>query len=184
LLLPPQLGPHPDLAVAVGKEGSIYLLNRHNMGKYNSAGDSQIVQELPDAIGGIWGMPAYFDGSVYFGGQYDSLKAFALSNGRFAASPVSQSANTYTYPGPTPSVSANGRSSGIVWALDIGAWSSGGPGVLHAYDATNLARELYNTTQNPSRDQLGPAIKFTVPTVVNGKVYVGTGNSLAVLGLL
>jgi len=184
LLLPAQPGPYPDLAVSVGKEGSIYLLNRNNMGKYNASGDSQIVQELPNAIGGIWGMPAYFGGSVYFGGQYDSLKAFTLSNGRFAAGPASQSADAYTYPGPTPSVSANGTANGIVWALDIGAWSSGGPGVLHAYDAANLATELYNSAQNAARDQLGPAIKFTVPTIVNGKVYVGTGNSLAVLGLL
>jgi len=184
LLLPPQRGPNPDLAVAVGKEGSIYLLNRDNMGKYNASGDSQIVQELPNAIGGIWGMPAYFNGAVYFGGEYDSLKAFTLSNGRFAAGPASQSGNTYSYPGPTPSVSANGTANGIVWALDNGASSSRGPGVLYAYDAANLSQELYSSAQNAARDQLGPAVNFTVPTVVNGKVYVGTGNSLAVFGLL
>jgi hypothetical protein len=129
-------------------------------------------------------MPAYYNDSVYFGGEYDSLKAFTLSNGLFAAGPASQSPNTYSYPGPTPSVSSDGKTNGIVWALDIGAWSSGGPGVLYAYDATNLASELYNSAQNAARDQLGPAIKFTVPTIVNGKVYVGTGNSLAVFGLL
>jgi len=184
LLLPPQRGPNPDLAVAVGKEGSIYLLNRDNMGKYNASGDSQIVQELPNAIGGIWGMPAYFNGAVYFGGEYDSLKAFTLSNGRFAAGPASQSGNTYSYPGPTPSVSANGTANGIVWALDNGASSSRGPGVLYAYDAANLSQELYSSAQNATRDQLGPAVNFTVPTVVNGKVYVGTGDSLAVFGLL
>jgi hypothetical protein len=184
LLLPAQPGPNPDLAVSVGKEGSIYLLNRDNLGKYNPSGDTQIVQELPNAIGGIWGMPAYYNDSVYFGGEYDSLKAFTLSNGLFAAGPASQSPNTYSYPGPTPSVSSDGKTNGIVWALDIGAWSSGGPGVLYAYDATNLASELYNSAQNAARDQLGPAIKFTVPTIVNGKVYVGTGNSLAVFGLL
>jgi hypothetical protein len=183
LLLPTQPGSNPDLAVAVGKEGSIYLLNRDNMGKYNVSGD-QVVQELPNAIGGIWGMPAYFNGSVYFGGQYDFVKAFALSNGLFASAPASQSGNSYTYPGPTPSISANGKTNGIVWALDNGASGSGGPGVLYAYNASNLAQTLYNTTQNATRDQLGPAINFTVPTVVNGKVYVGTGNSLAVFGLL
>ncbi len=183
LLLPDQPGPNPHLAVSVGKEGSIYLLNRDNMGKYNASGDS-VVQELPNAIGGIWGIPAYFNGSVYFGGQYDALKAFTLSNGQFAAGPSSKSANTFTYPGPTPSVSANGTTNGIVWALDIGAYNSGGPGIMHAYNAANLSQELYNSGQNPSRDQLGPAIKFTVPTIVNGKVYVGTGNSLAVFGLL
>jgi hypothetical protein len=181
LLLPEQPGPYPDLAVAIGKEGSIYLLNRDNLGKYDPSGDTQVVQELPNAIGGVRGMPAYF---VYFGGQYDSLKAFVLSNGQFGAGPASQSANTYGYPGPTPSISANGKSGGIVWALDISAWSSGGPGVLHAYDAANLARELYNSQQDAARDQLGPAIKFTVPTIANGKVYVGTGNSVAVFGFL
>ncbi len=125
LLLPGQPGPYPDLAVAVGKEGSIFLLNRDNMGKYNPSGNSQIVQELPSAIGGVWGMPAYFNGNVYFGGANDALKAFTLANGRFAAGPSSQSANTFGYPGTVPSVSANGKSGkmGIVWILDISAWS-------------------------------------------------------------
>jgi hypothetical protein len=184
LLLPGQPGPNPNLAVAAGKEGSIYLLNRDNMGKFNPSGDSQIVQALPSAIGGMFGMPAYFNGNVYFGGAYDSLKAFTLSNGQFSAGPASQSAYVYTFPGPTPSISSNGTADGIVWALDNGAWSAGGPGVLHAYNAANLANELYNSTQNAARDQLGPAIKFTVPTVVNGKVYIGTGSSVAVFGLL
>lgn len=183
LLLPVQPGANPDLAVAVGKEGSIFLLNRDNMGKFSPT-SNQVVQELPDAIGGIWGMPAYFNSTVYFGGQYDSVKAFPLSDGLFAASPSSQSTNTYTYPGPTPSVSANGTSNGIVWALDNGAAGRGGPAVLYAYHATNLAHLLYSSAQNATRDQLGPAVNFTVPTVVDGKVYIGTGNSLAVFGLL
>lgn len=184
LLLPNQPGPNPRLAVSVGKDGNIFLLSRDNMGKYNPSSNSQIVQELSNAIGGIWGMPAYFNSQVYFGGAYDSLKAFELSKGMFLTSPASQSGNVYSYPGPTASISSNGRTNGIVWALDIGAWGSSGPGVLYAYNAANLAQELYNSTQNPARDQLGPAIKFTVPTIANGKVYVGTGNSLAVFGLL
>lgn len=184
LLLPNQPGANPHLLAQAGKEGTIYLINRDNMGKYNPSGDNQIVQELPNAIGGLWGMPAYFNGSVYFGGSYDSVKAFSLTNGLFGASPASQSPSAYGYPGPTPSISAHGHTNGIVWAIDSGAWGSGGPGVLHAYDATNLGNELYNSTQNATRDQLGPAIKFTVPTIANGRVYVGTGNSLAVFGLL
>lgn len=184
LLLPDQPGPNPHLAISVGKDGNIFLLNRDNLGKYNPSSNSQIVQELSNAIGGIWGMPAYFNNQVYFGGTYDSLKAFELSNGLLATSPASESGNVYSYPGPTASVSSNGKTNGIVWALDIGAWGSGGPGVLHAYNAANLAQELYNSTQNAARDQLGPAIKFSVPTIAHGKVYVGTGNSLAVFGLL
>ena len=184
LLLPDQPGANPHLLVNVGKEGSIYLVNRDNMGKYNSGGDSQIVQWLPDVLGGIWGMPAYFNESVYFGGSYDSLKAFTLTNGLFNPNPASHTPTPYAYYGPTPSVSANGTRNGIVWALDYAAQPSGGPAVLHAYSAANLGNELYNTTQNAERDQLGPAVKFSVPTIANGKVYVGTGNSVAVFGVL
>lgn len=184
LLLPEQSGPNPALLVNAGKEGSIYLVNRDNMGKYNPSGDTQIVQELPNAIGGVFGMPAYFNETVYFGGGNDSLKAFNLTNGLLGTSPTSRSSFAFGFPGPTASISANGTSNGIVWALDNGAAGSGGPAILHAFDATNLANELYNTSQDATRDQLGPAVKFTVPTIVNGKTYVGTGNSLAVFGLL
>jgi len=184
VLLPDQPGTNPHLLVNVGKEGSIYLVNRDDMGKYNPGGDNQIVQWLQNWIGGVWGTPAYFNESVYFGGSDDSLKAFTLTDGAFDTSPSSQSPTAFGYPGPTPSVSADGTHYGIVWAVDSGAWSSGGAGVLHAYEAANLANELYNTTQFPKRDQLGPAIKFSVPTIANGKVYVGTGTSLAVYGLL
>ncbi|MFN7996493.1 MAG: hypothetical protein U0Q18_22970 [Bryobacteraceae bacterium] len=181
LLLPDQAGPNPHLAVNVGKEGTIYLLNRDNLGKYNAGGDSQIVQSLPNAIGGVWGVPAYFGTRVYFGGEFDAVKAFKLTNGLLGTSPDSQTPTSFGYPGPGISVSANGTTAGIVWVLDSQAWGSGGAAVLHAYDATNLSRELYNTKAKP-RDQLGPAVKFAVPTIANGKVYVGTGNSLAVLG--
>lgn len=184
LMLPEQAGPNPNLLVSVGKEGSIYLVNRDSMGKFNPDGDLQIVQELPNAIGGVWGMPAYFDGTVYFGGQNDSLKAFPLTGGLFATNPSSRSAAVFGYPGPTVSISANGKTNGIVWGMDNRASGSGGPGVLYAWDATNLGNELYDSGQDAARDQLGPAVNFTVPTIANGKVYVGTGNSLAVFGLL
>jgi hypothetical protein len=185
LILPDQPGAYPHLLVQSGKEGSIYLVNRDSMGQYNSAGDTQIVQELPNAIGGIWGMPAYFNGTIYFGGEYDSMKAFSLTNGLLGATPASQSATVYGYPGPTVSISANGTSNGVVWAVDnSGAYQGGLPAVLHAYDAANLVSELYNSNLNPARDRLGPAVAFTVPTIADGKVFVGTGNSLAVFGLL
>lgn len=184
MVLPDQPGPNPHLLAAAGKEGTLYLLNRDNLGKYNPAGDTQIVQELPNAVGGVWGTCAYHGDSVYWGGSGDSLKAFTLSNGQFATSPTSKTKHVFGSPGTTASVSANNDYNGIVWALDIGAYGNGGPAVLHAFRADNLAQELYNTTQNATRDQLGPAVKFATPTIVNGKVYVGTGNSLAVLGLL
>jgi hypothetical protein len=184
LLLPPQSGTNLRLTVQVGKEGTIYLINRDDMGKFNPSGDTQIVQSLPGAIGGVWGIPAYFNGAVYFGGQYDSLKVFPLSNGFFALNPTSHTGTVFGFPGPTPSISANGSAKGIVWALQTDAYGSNGPAILHAYAAANLALELYNSNQNAVRDQLGPAVKFAVPTIANGKVYVGTANSLAVFGLL
>lgn len=182
LLLPDQPGPNPHLLVEVGKEGSIYLVNRDNMGKFNASGDTQIVQELANAIGGVWGMPAYFNGTVYFGGSADSLKAFSLTNGLFGPAPASQSVHVYGGYGPTPSVSANGNKDGIVWAVDTAGYPNS-PAVLYAYDATNLANQLYSSGLNP-HDQMGPAAKFTVPTIANGKVYAGTANTVEVFGLL
>ena len=182
LLLPDQPGANPHLLVQVGKEGSIYLINRDNMGKYKSTGDTQIVQTLPNAIGGTWGMPAFFNGSVYFGGSVDSLKAYSLTNGLLSTSPTSQSTHVYAGYGPTPSVSANGHTNGIVWAVDSAGYPNL-PAVLYAYDATNLANQLYSSGINPG-DQMGPAVKFTVPTIANGKVYAGTGNTVEVFGLL
>ncbi len=153
------------------------------MGGFNPSGDSQIVQELPSAIGGVWGMQAYFNGAVYFAGQWDYLKAFVLTNGTLSTSAAYQSSSGFGYPGPGLSISSNGTHNGIVWALDEREWVSGGPGVLRAYDAGNLV-ELYNSAKNASRDRLGPAVKFAVPTRANGKAYVGTGNTLAIFALL
>ena len=168
---------HPHLMVGSGKEGRIYLLDRDNMGKVQAGSDSQIVQSIPGAIGGLFGNPAYYNKTIYFCGSGDSLKAFPISGGRMAISPASQSAAPFGYPGCVPTISANGTADGIVWILEAS-------GTLHAYDATNLATELYNSNQNKTRDALGATVKFSVPTVVNGKVYAGTQSSLAVYGLL
>jgi len=168
---------HPHLMVGAGKEGRIYLLDRDNLGKVQAGSDSQIVQSLPGAIGGLFGNPAYYNKTVYFCGSSDSLKAFPISGAAMATSPASHSAAQFGYPGCVPTISANGTANGIVWMLDPS-------GILHAYDASNLAAELYNSNQNATRDSLGATVKFSVPTVVNGKVYAGTESSLAVYGLL
>jgi uncharacterized protein (TIGR03437 family) len=168
---------HPHLMVGAGKEGRIYLLDRDNLGKVQAGSDSQIVQSIPGAIGGLFGNPAYYNKTIYFCGSDDSLKAFPISGGRMAASSASQSAAKFFYPGCVPTISANGTADGIVWILEP-------DGMLHAYDASNLAAELYNSNQNKTRDALGATVKFSVPTVVNGKVYAGTQDSLAVYGLL
>jgi hypothetical protein len=178
LVLPDQPGPNPHLLIGAGKDGKIFLLNRDGLGGFNPSADA-VVQELPQAITASFDSPAYFDGQVYYAGVADSLKAFALANGLLSSSPTSQSDAVFGYPGATPSVSANGAAEGIVWVVQ-----GSGPAVLRAYRAGNLATELYDSNQAGGRDQPGAAVKFSVPTVVNSKVYVGTQSGLAVFGLL
>ncbi|HUM06428.1 MAG TPA: hypothetical protein VLT90_13265 [Terriglobales bacterium] len=183
LLIPDRPGKaHPYLLVQVGKEGTIYLTNRNRMGKYNPDNDDQIIQNLPGAVGGTWGMPAFWNNNVYFGGIGDNIKMFSFDpvKGLLSNTPVSNTSTFFNYPGTTPSVSSNGTSNGIVWALQ----TDHNPLTLHAYSATNLSTELYNTNQNATRDNPGNSVKFTVPTVANGKVYVPAQKQISVFGLL
>jgi len=167
------------LALGAGKDSIIYVVNRDSMGKYNPVADA-IYQELVGQIAGpVFSMPAYFNNTVYFGAIGDDIKAFAISGARLSAAPVSQTPTSFGTPGATPSISANGTSNGIVWAAENGTIAA-----LHAYDATNLANELYNSNQAGSRDQFGPGNKFITPMIANGKVYVGTSTGVAVFGLL
>lgn len=181
LLIPDRPGKKP-LLTQVGKEGTVYLTNRNRLGKFNPNDDSQIIQNLPGAVGGMWGMPAFWNNNVYFGGVGDNLKMFSFDPvaGLLSTSPVSNTGTFFNYPGTTPSISANGTTNGIVWALQ----TDNAPEVLHAYDATNVSTELYNTTQNAARDNPGPSVKFVVPTIANGKVYVPAQKVLSVYGLL
>ena len=166
------------IAVGSGKDGIIYVVDRDNMGKFNSTQDN-IYQQINGQIGGVWSKPSYFNNTVYYGAVGDHLKAFPIANAKLAAVPASQSAVSFAYPGTTPSISANGTSNGIIWAVEN---NSGG--VLHAYDATNLTNELYNSNQAAnSRDHFSDN-KYVTPMVANGKVYVGTPNSVVVFGLL
>jgi uncharacterized repeat protein (TIGR01451 family) len=181
LLLPPLTnaqGQSVSLAVGAGKDGNIYVINQSGMGKFNPSMDS-IYQLMSSALpNGAWSSPAWFNGTLYYGGVGDRLKAFAFSGGSFSL--ASQSANLFPYPGTTPSISANGTSEGIVWTAD-----NQNPAILHAYDAANVSRELYNSNQAANgRDQFGAGNKFIVPTVANGKVYVGTTGGVGVFGLL
>jgi hypothetical protein len=169
------------LIVASGKNNpNIYVLDRDNMGKFNPNADN-IYQLLAGVLssGGEFGKPSYFNNTVYYGAVGDSLKAFPITSGRLATTPSSQSSNQFPYPGTTPTISANGAANGIVWAVENGSTA-----VLHAYDATNLASELYNSNQAAnSRDQFA-GNKFITPIVANGRVYIGTPNSVAVFGVL
>ena len=167
------------LAVGAGKDSVIYVPDRDNMGKFDPSTD-HIWQELSGALpGGEFAMPAYFNGVVYFGGVNDALRAFRVSNARLSNSPTSMSAHSFQYPGATPSISAHGNQNGIVWVTENGSVAG-----LYAYDATDLGHELYDSNQSGNRDQFGAANKFITPTVVNGKVYVGTTDGVAVFGLL
>jgi hypothetical protein len=184
LLLPDIMdgsGTTKHLAVASGKNNSnIYVLDRDNMGKFNVSGDS-IYQEIAGELssGGEFGKPSYFNNTVYYGAVGDTLKAFPITNGKLANIPAPLSPTNFGYPGTTPSISANGTANGIVWAVE-----NAGTGVLHAYDATNVGKELYNSNQaSNGRDHFSDN-KFITPMVVNGRVYVGTPSSVAVFGLL
>jgi hypothetical protein len=166
------------LTVGAGKDAVIYVADRDNMGKFNPNSD-QIYQEISGQLGGqVFSMPAYFNGTVYYGALGDALKAFPVANAKLAIAPASQTTHNFTYPGTTPSVSANGATNGIVWAIE----NSGA--ILFAYDAADLAKELYDSDQAANGRDHFSGNKFITPMVVNGKVYVGTPNSVAVFGLL
>jgi hypothetical protein len=185
ILLPDQPGPHPHLVVGVGKSGTIYVVNRDRMGRFVARGhDRQIVQVIRGAMAANYATPAYWNGHVYFGGLNEPLKAFSLTNGRLSTTADSQSPGIFQYPGTSPSISADGTENGVVWALQNDEHYRSGPAVLHAYDATDLSRELYNSSATGDRDAAGPAVKFTSPTIAGGKVYIGTQNSVDVYGLL
>ena len=205
LVLLPNLSSGQQLLTQMGKEGKMYVIDRNNMGKYCvndnppcNGSDPNIVQEIPGATAGVWGTPAYWNGSVYWGGGSDgggpdNLKAFSFNandNGLISTSPTSESAKAFSFSAPSPTISANGNTNGILWGLDdsaFGSTCSGGSNcqVLYAYDATNLANMLYNSSQAANnRDVPGEAIKFATPIVANGKVYVGSQLALSAYGAI
>jgi hypothetical protein len=187
VLLVDQPGPNPHLLITAAKGGTIYVVNRDNMGHFKSGNDNQIVQSLVGILPngtleeGNFSAPAYFNGYVYFAAVNDTLKAFRLSNGLLSNGPTSHSLDIYPNRGGSFAVSGNGNTNGIIWALQD---NNPGNGVLHAYDAGNLSNEFYNSRQAGSRDTLGVATKFSIPLVANGKVFVGSQSQLVVYGLL
>jgi hypothetical protein len=176
------------------------------LGGFNTVAD-QVYQEVqtPTTAGnnwgaGVWGTEAYWNGNIYSGGTNptagadihygtyagtgNSLTAYSFVNGVLSSTPTSQSAEQFIFPGPTPSISANGTTNGIVWVTNNSAVNSAGAEVLLAYDATNLANTLYSTNVNPTRDSAGTAVEFMLPTIANGKVYVGANGQITAYGLL
>jgi hypothetical protein len=184
VVLPDSVGSasHPHLVVGAGKDGILYLIDRDNMGHFNPVNNNQIVQSVPFSSS-LFGLPAFFNQRLYVQGVGLVLKAYALTNGALSASPVSQSVDTVTFRGATPSISANGTNNGIVWLL--APTPTLGVSTLRAYDAANLAHKFYDsyTTMSANSPEQLWFVKFAVPTIANGKVYVGTTNSVTVLGL-
>ena len=169
------------LAVGAGKDANIYVVDRDNMGKFNPSSNNAVYQEVPGAFsGGVFSGPAFFNNTVYYAAVGDHLKAFPVAQARLATISAAQSGNTFSFPGATPSISSNGTQTGIVWAIE----NQNGAGVLHAYDPTNLASELYDSNQAAGNRDHFSDNKYVPPTIANGKVFVGTTNSVAVFGLL
>ncbi|HTY95087.1 MAG TPA: hypothetical protein VMC02_14445 [Steroidobacteraceae bacterium] len=168
------------LAVGAGKDGNLYVVSRDALGKF-SAANNNIWQELDGVLGGgIWSTPAYFNGMVYYGPSGGTLRSFSVASALLSGSAVSQTATAFAYPGTSPVVSANGTANAILWAYENAT-----PAVLHAYDATNLSHEMYNSSQAANgRDQFGAGNKFIAPMVADGKVFVASTASVGVFGLL
>ena len=182
MLLPDQPGPHPHLAVVGGKAPLIYVLDRDHLGHYRPGSNLHAVQTIP-TVGGIFGSMAYWNHHVYVLSEGDSLRDFEVKDGKLTSKATS--IFKFSDNSATPTISANGDKVGIVWVVSSKGWNSGDrTAVLHACDASNVAHELYNSTQNSARDHAGDALRFNIPTVVNGHVYVGAKRELDVYGLL
>ena len=181
LLLPKQTGSHPSEMIGASKSGDIWLLDRNKLGKFH-AKSNHVVEHVPGSPNGYRSSPAYWQQNIYYSGNHDYVNMYSIQNGLLSTQPVSHSSELFPTLGGSPSVSSNGASNGIVWAIELLSLTK--PAVLHAYDATDLSKELYNSKQAGSRDTPGLANKFQVPTIANGKVYVGTQTELDVYGIL
>ena len=187
MLVPDQPSGPAHLLISGDKEGLLFVINRDHMGQFNGSDNSGAVQTVQVNPGiptnqGIFASPAYWSGNVYIGGVGNPLQAYKLSGGQLSLS--SQSHTVFPYPGITPVVSANGNSNAIVWAVDVAGFDTGFHGTLHAYDANNLGNELYNSDMAALRDTAPGGVKFTVPVIANGKVYMAGRDGMVVYGLL
>jgi len=192
IVLPDAVGStaHPHLLLATGKIAILYLLDQTNMGKFTSGSNNDVQEVIPvpppnttQLDGGNYGVPAYWNGNLYTTGQNYPLSQFSIANGVISTPQAATSSNTFPPRGAVPAVSANGATNGIVWVLDLSGWTGTGSAVLYAYDATNVSTPLYSSPASGA-GSAGAAVKFTVPTVANAKVYVGGQSSFTVFGLL
>jgi Chitobiase/beta-hexosaminidase C-terminal domain/Legume lectin domain len=190
LLMPPdQQGANPHLLITAGKEGRILVLNRDNLGGFASGASSNTnaLQDISDVIpqaNGFWSTAAYWNGNVYFWAEYNVPMLFKLNSGVMSSQPDSQSTITSDFPDPTFSISSDGAQNGIAWAVRSDQFNSNGSAVLYAWDANDLTNTIYQSDTNATRDHAGPANKFSVPVVTNGKVYFAAHGEVDVYGLL
>jgi hypothetical protein len=187
ILLPDNQSPYPHEMIAGGKDGRIFVLDRDNMGQFQNI--DHVIQEVQTGVSefnNIYGTPTFWNGLLYYHSENDVVKSYYWNGatGLISKSPVSKGTKVYGVHGATSSISANGSSDAILWEIESTGAPKGSAAILRAYDAQNLANELYYSTQAGSRDQAGPAVKFVVPTVADGHVYVGTGSELDIYGLL
>lgn len=181
LVVPDGTGPRPRLLVGGGKDGVLYVLNRDAMG-HCLPKKARAPQAIPNPGHAIFSTPAYFRGRIYVHAVDDALKSYAIADGRLVG-PTARGPQSFGYPGATPSISASGEGKAIVWEIQsAGKRGAQGAATLHALDANSLA-EIYSSAQTGDRDAVGPYVKFSVPTVSNGKVFVGTQTGLVVYGL-
>jgi hypothetical protein len=183
LLLPDQPGQHPHLLVIAGKGGTVYLIDRDHMGKFHEFSNSALLQSV-QLNGSAFGAPAYWNHHLFYLASDDVLKDFAVEGGKLKL--AAHGGTQFIDPGATPTVSANGSNSGIIWVMSSKRWNEpdGPRAVLHAYDAANVAHELYTSEQHATRDGAGIGLRFNIPTVVDGRVFVGAKGELDVYGLL
>lgn len=182
VLLPDQSGSRPHLGITAGKAGTIYVIDRDDMGKFNDADDTQIVQSIPDALGTTTNgrnlsTAVLWQDNTFYTGRNDFAKQFKVDNGTLVTPPYQQATHQFGF-SASSAMSADGTGNGILWTIE------GGTNVLHAYDASNISTELYNSTQAGTRDALSPTVRFVVPLIADGKVYVATQTEIAVFGEL
>ncbi len=191
LMLPDQQGAYPHILIAGGKEGRILVLNRDKLGGYPASGATSDPNALQEITGittpgeGYWNTAAYWNGNVYIWPENGSPMLYTVNDGMLSAQPSSQATSvTSSFPSPSFSISSDGTQDGIAWAVRSDQFNTDGPAVLYAWDANNLTTPIYESDTNPSRDSAGPANKFSIPVVTNGKVYVATNGEVDVYGLL
>jgi hypothetical protein len=178
VLIPPQPDNPTPLLLIGGKDRNLYVLDRDHLSR---------APQILAMGGGLYGAAAYWNRHVFVLASNDVLKDFGVAGGKLTPAPAARGTHIFSNPGATPAVSADGTRGGIVWVIETKVWnafSSTKPEVLYAYDASNVAHELYNSEQNAPRDHAGQAIRFTVPTVAGGRVYIGAKKEVDVYGLL